>query len=358
MIFEGVTTYTCLLSITANANSELSFAEINSDLLDKSFEFSKFDYANIPNSDPWLFKQNQSSSVIEKLQKYPLKLHNVLGKVFSGIQTSADKIYSLVGQETNSFVEGKSKNGDENLSIERGLLKPLIKGDDIKRYSKLESNTFVIFPYFLEDGEAKQMKEEFIKYNFPKGYNYLKKNETELRNRESGKMNFDEKWFLYNYPKNLFSSNQAKLVSPDITFGMNITKDNGSYCVKNGAYGITIKPNYQKYENEIIAILNSKLLWYYLQNTGNVLRGGYFRFNTKYILPFPLPDFSNITDNSLSKLVEDTFETKKQGKDSTDLEKKIDELVYKLYNITGDEQKLIEATANTQEHIQLQAHQV
>jgi hypothetical protein len=33
------------------------------------------------------------------------------------------------------------------------------------------------------------------------------------------------------------------------------------------------------------------LLWYYLKSTGNVLRGGYFRFNTQFINPFPVPEF-------------------------------------------------------------------
>lgn len=38
-----------------------------------------------------------------------------------------------------------------------------------------------------------------------------------------------------------------------------------------------------------LGILNSKLMWYFLKNTGNVLRGGYFRFKTKFIEPFSIP---------------------------------------------------------------------
>lgn len=45
-----------------------------------------------------------------------------------------------------------------------------------------------------------------------------------------------------------------------------------------------------------LAILNSSLLWFYLKNTGYVLRGGFFTFKTKYLEPFPLPKLDNIED--------------------------------------------------------------
>jgi hypothetical protein len=36
------------------------------------------------------------------------------------------------------------------------------------------------------------------------------------------------------------------------------------------------------------------LFWYFLQSTGAILRGGYFRFKTKYLEPFPLPKLDDI----------------------------------------------------------------
>ncbi len=48
------------------------------------------------------------------------------------------------------------------------------------------------------------------------------------------------------------------------------------------------KPSIEAYKF-YLTILNAKLLWFYLSNTGTVLRGGYFRFKTKYLYPFPLP---------------------------------------------------------------------
>jgi hypothetical protein len=342
MIFEGATTYTCLLSLSRIGNSKIKFAEISSKELKEHFTFTEIDYQSLSTSDSWIFKQNKSLSLIQRLENQPYTLHHFLDKIFSGIQTSADQVYLINGEETNGMVTGQNKLSNEKVTVERELVKPLIKGFDIKRYSPINTNVFVIFPYLLKDGNAHPMSEKYIETNFPLGFNYLKKHEKILRSREKGKLDVNDKWFLYIYPKNLFSSYQAKLVSPDITLGMNVTKERGNFCVKNGAYGITIKSEFQIFENEIVGILNSKLLWYYLKNTGNVLRGGYFRFNTKYIFPFPVPELSEMDTNVLSRIVEKVFNEKSYGFNTTDLENQIDQLVYQLYGLTEEEINIVE----------------
>jgi len=47
----------------------------------------------------------------------------------------------------------------------------------------------------------------------------------------------------------------------------------------------------------LLAVLNSKVLWFFLQATGGVLRGGYYRFKTKHLEPFPIP-LATVTQQS------------------------------------------------------------
>lgn len=102
-------------------------------------------------------------------------------------------------------------------------------------------------------------------------------------------------WFLYIYPKSLELVDVKKFVVPDITLGIQITFDNVGLCVKNGGYGMIIKAEFENYSKLYLELsLNSSLLWFYLKNFGTELRGGYFRFNTNYINPFPLPKLENI----------------------------------------------------------------
>lgn len=341
MIFEEASTYTCLLQLSKKTDSYFNFKEISPIQLENKSSFSQVKYKELNTEKPWFL--DSSNSIINKLYSYQFSLDNVLDSVFSGIQTSADKIYIIEGKVVGDYVEGYTKVSDEKLLFERSILKNMIKGDDIKRYSNLETLSYVIFPYILDGNEAKPIPEEELESKYPKVYQYLVDNEGELRGRERGRMDINGKWFLYNYPKNLVQSNEQKLVSPDITYKMNITVDDGEFCLKNGAYGIRIKKDYQKYKESLIGILNSELMWYFLTKTGNVLRGGYFRFNKKYVLPFPWVINDFILSN-IKKTVKKIFISKQENPsaDTTALEREIDVLVYRLYGLTYEEVKVVD----------------
>ena len=59
---------------------------------------------------------------------------------------------------------------------------------------------------------------------------------------------------------------------------------------------------------ELLPILNSKLLWYFIKNTSSEYSGGYFYFKTKYLEPFCIPsqrlrdfDFKDVVSSQLSQ---------------------------------------------------------
>jgi hypothetical protein len=102
-------------------------------------------------------------------------------------------------------------------------------------------------------------------------------------------------------------------------------------------------------------------MWWYLSNTGYVLRGGYFVFKTNYLNPFPIRpiDFTNATDKAAHDRMVALVDTMLQLHprlatartahdremiqrqiDATD--QQIDALVYQLYGLTDDEIKIVE----------------
>ena len=64
------------------------------------------------------------------------------------------------------------------------------------------------------------------------------------------------------------------------------------------SYGLILKEPSDEVYKAYLAILNSKITWYFLTKTGTELRGGYFRFKTKYLEPFPLPDLSSLENKN------------------------------------------------------------
>ena len=91
----------------------------------------------------------------------------------------------------------------------------------------------------------------------------------------------------------------------------------------------------------LTGLLNSKLVEFWLRKKGK-MQGNNYQLDKEPLLEIPIYKPADKDSNEVAKLVDKIISLKKQGKDSSDQEKKIDELVYKLYDITADEQKIIE----------------
>jgi len=290
LVFEEASTYTCIIELSNRINEALLYTQINPHKLQESISFNAIPFEKL-SGDNWQLSNNEITKILDKLKTQPYTLENAFEKIFVGLQTSADKVYVLDNaKENNGIVVGYSNSLEENIEIERDFVKPFLKGQDISRYKNLENSAFVIFPYLIKQDKAESMSEKYIQEKFPKGYSYLKKCETQLRARESNKMNVDGKWFQYIYPKSLASFGQPKIISQEISLGCNLAYDkDGVFYHATTCYSFvrnkTFKSSYKYY----LALLNSNLLWFFLKNTGTELRGGYFRFKTNYLKPFPIP---------------------------------------------------------------------
>jgi adenine-specific DNA-methyltransferase len=91
----------------------------------------------------------------------------------------------------------------------------------------------------------------------------------------------------------------------------------------------------------LTGLLNSKLVAFWLRKKGK-MQGNAYQLDKEPLLEIPIYKPADKDANEVAKLVDKIISLKQQGKDSSEQEKKIDELVYKLYDITADEQKIIE----------------
>ncbi len=95
----------------------------------------------------------------------------------------------------------------------------------------------------------------------------------------------------------------------------------------------------------ILGILNSKLISYWFAHKfGKLQRGIFPQFKVNELGIFPMPKDFNNYKNDLIKLVNEIIKMKKNDPhaDTSKLEKEIDLLVYKLYELTEAEIKIVE----------------
>ncbi len=297
MVFADASTYTCILNLSFG-NQQLKFKQIKPEQIALPFTFDEISYNKL-SSDKWNLNEAGIADVLEKLNKQPLRVKDVFAKIFQGIATSGYDVYLIKGKQIGTLIEGYSKALDRNITIESAFVKPMLKGEDISKYKNLENQYFVIFPYSIIEGKAKPMNEGFIKANFPMGYEYLKENETFLRGRERGRFNNEKEWFLFGRSQGISGVEQPKIITPEISLGTNMTFDEGVFYHNTKCYSFILKNEIKVKYKFWLNILNSKLMWFFLKNTGYELRGGYFTFKTKYLEPFPLPKLKDISQQDI-----------------------------------------------------------
>lgn len=295
LVFADAATYTCIINLSKHKKEKVLFKKVNPNDLMTPFDWDYMYYKNLSSSN-WDLQSEKVFDVIKKINKQPFKVENVFDKIFQGIATSLDDIYVFKGVLENGIVKAYNSKYDYHFEIEEGLVKPFIKGNQISRNCNLINSYYVIFPYQLNGDNSNSMSEDFIKSNYPKGYDYLKHFELEIKSRENGRMNIDQDWFLYIYPKSLTKFQYPKIMTQEISLGCNMTYDEtGNFYHPTTIYSFVKNQKFKVDEKYYLGILNSKVMWFFLKNTGTELGGGYFRFKTNYLKPFPLP---KIAENS------------------------------------------------------------
>lgn len=365
-VFEKATTYTCLLFLNKSSNKKFKFIKVfDLEKWIKSYESIK-GYISLEDVsfDEWNFIVGKDLNVFNKIKNMSLKLEDV-AHLFVGMQTSADKVYIMELKRENS---DKSKLISRSLSnitviLENTLLHPLLKGSEIQRYKKPKYKYKVIFPYDLKSGKAVPIQEKELKKKFPLTYGYLKNNKKDLIKRSKSD---SSNWWLYPYPKNLALYHTPKILCQVLSMRGNFTLDlKGEYYFVGGgtAGGYALKvPDDDPYKLKfLLGILNSKITSYYVSKTASPFKGRFFAFGKSSLKSLPLPemDISNESQkknyNMLVVLVNKMLKLQK-GLDSAKTpttkqsiqrqidatDKKIDQLVYRLYDLTEEEIQIIE----------------
>ena len=88
----------------------------------------------------------------------------------------------------------------------------------------------------------------------------------------------------------------------------------------------------------LLAVLNSKYASVLLTN----IRAGDYHIYPEHIRNIPIPEIPKSEQKPFATLVNKIFSKKEEGEETTAEEKQIDIMVYKLYELTYDEVKIVE----------------
>ena len=290
-IFQDAMTYTCIVKMTHDNNS-LKYRLTSKENLFNHEQQTTINYNDLGNAT-WNLSNKTISGILSKIESQPLKASQVFEGIYQGIVSMGDDIYMLRGRVVDGLFSGYSNALKKEVNLEAEILKPILKGQDIKRYADLSTNLYVIYPHTInENGKTKPLEESVLESRYPLVYEYLSHFKDLLQTRKVKYKTNPIHWYALHRSREIRMFKSEKLITPQLQNYPNFTYDNGETYSDAGGYNLIPNSSTSQYIHAYLAILNSSLMWYFIKNTSSEFSGGFFYFKTKYIEPFGLPDIS------------------------------------------------------------------
>jgi Eco57I restriction-modification methylase/TaqI-like C-terminal specificity domain len=344
----NATTYTCLLFLSKDANETFRYAQsaANVDTLNSAIFVAKS--IDSVGADAWSFADDKTSRLFDKLNQQSKRLLDLPAEMSRGSSSGDDKVFLI-------------ENG--GVELEGEMLRTPIFASDFNRYAFNPSGKWqIIFPYVLDDDSYRLYTEEELENNFPKAYAYLKSNRERLEKRKQFK-----EWYGYSAPRNLLLHDDAQILVPLLAnrglFALIPDAVKGTLCLMaSGGFSVTVSNACQLNPKYVLGLLNSRLIFWKLQQLSNLFRGGWITCTKQYFgqLPIRTINFSDPNEKAqhdrIVRLVEQQLIAKQQIMSSytdrdrnlyerkgADLDREIDKLTYELYELTHEEIDFIES---------------
>ncbi|TDJ85902.1 class I SAM-dependent DNA methyltransferase [Campylobacter volucris] len=342
-VFDSATVDTSILSFEKIKIKENTFKylSLNNELLkDYDFEISTIkEFLNISQNslskESFTFNDESTNALKTKIEKLGTPLKDWHGlNINYGIKTGLNEAF-IITTEKKDEILANCKDEDEKERTAK-LIRKMLRGRDIKRYSYEWAGLWVI-------GTFPSLKIDIEQYPSLKSYlsNFLPR--IEQSGEKGCRKKTSNKWFETQDNIAYYQEfEKEKIVWAEMTREPCFIYDISQVFTNQTCYIFTSP--YSKY---LIGILNSNIIFYYMQQISSNLGDGAFRWIKQYIEKLPIPKINSKNEklaNELVSLVDEILKAKEQNKNANtqEQENKINSIVYKLYNLTEEEIKIIE----------------
>ena len=348
-IFETATTYTGIFSYSENAQC-LKFKHANA----KDFQNGAFvERPYTKDGTHWIgwTAQESSPDLISKFSGQARKMSDIFEGIFQGIVTVGDDIFVLEGKISGKYFTGFSVALGASVKLEADVVKPLLKGEHIRRYARPSSDIFIFYPHYKDgNGKTHAFTEKELRAEYPLAFEYIKHFKSDLVKKKIKYKTNPQLWFSLHRSREMSIFDSAKILTPQLQNFPHFTLDAAKWYPDAGGYSLLRKAQVPEDYRFLLGVLNSLALWYFIKNTSNAYNNNYYYFKTKYLERFSFPEVSELAQAPIISLVENIMASKRKDPeaDTTRWEHEIDQLVFKLYGLTMDEIALVEASVRTQ----------
>lgn len=351
-VFHGPTNYSCIVCLARDSKRALRYVHTKAG-------FAVQSHIAVARSsltaEPWHFEERKKRTLFKNMERIGTPLEKLVSRFGSGVQSGADRILVIEPRLARKC------------RLEKELLRRILRGRNVRRYTVRDGARLLVFPYKLEKGNFAILPETELRKH-KRIYKLLSANRRELESRVWFGKDANElagEWYGMMYLDSYKAFSSRHILTPSLSNRANFALGQGTLFATGtaGVTSIIYREDVQEDILYLLGLLNSHLLSFYAIGHSPMFSGAYYKFSAPYLkrLPIRRIDFSNRADktshdqmvnlvDSMQAMYKQLAVAKSEAQktviqrqiDTTDAE--IDRLVYDLYGLTAEEIAIVEET--------------
>ncbi|EAH7543108.1 class I SAM-dependent DNA methyltransferase [Campylobacter jejuni] len=302
-------------------------------------DFAEFSQNSL-SKESFTFSDENTSALKAKIERIGTPLKEWQGlNIYRGILTGYNEAFIISTEKRNEILANCKDEAEKERTAK--LIRKMLRGRDIKRYSYEWAGLWVIgtFPSLKLDIEQYPALKQYLSQFLPR---------IEQSGEKGCRKKTSNKWFETQDNIAYYEEfEKEKIVYPNMNKEFIAFFDNEFFLLNQKCFILSHQSNNKKELLYLTALLNSNVNFYYFKQIGAKLGASGYEMSKIFVEKLPIPKINSKNQkiaDELINLADEILKAKEQDKNANtqELENKINSLVYKLYNLTEEEIKIIE----------------
>nr|WP_313981435.1 Eco57I restriction-modification methylase domain-containing protein [uncultured Prevotella sp.] len=338
-IFESATVDTNILLFSKSDNLHKTLCAVtnkqNKDSVNNLSDFVRQQdiICDFSTSDSWVVLSPIEQSIKKKIEAVGTPLKDWDINIYRGVLTGCNEAFIIDTAKRDEIISNCQTEDERKRTAE--LIRPILRGRDIKRYSHEWANLWLIyipwhFPYQFDETiqGASTKAEEAFKLQYPAVYSHMLQYKESLLKRNKAETGIRYEWYAMQRwgAKYWEDFSKPKIIFQEIVQNSQFLYDETIHYMCNDTGRIIVGSQLPF----ILGVLNSKLFFYAVKKfySGGVLGEHGIRMKHTFFGNFPCLSYNKQIENAAKEL---------SYKFNTNTADKTDKLIFSAYSLTKEE---------------------
>ena len=293
---------------------------------------------NFSNSDSWVVLSPIEQSIKKKIEAVGTPLKDWDINIYRGVLTGCNEAFIIDTAKRDEILACCQSVEERERTAE--LIRPILRGRDIKRYGYEWANLWLIyipwhFPYQFDESiqGASEKAEEAFKKQYPAVYSHMLQYKEPLSERNKAETGIRYEWYAMQRwgAKYWEDFNKPKIIFQEIVQSSQFMYDETTHYMCNDTGRIIVGSHLPF----VLGVLNSKLFFYAVKKFygGGVLGEHGIRMKHTFFGNFPCLPYNQQIEDVAKEL---------SNNNSANVVDKTDELVFSAYSLSREEIAIIQ----------------